>query len=168
MSDEKNLEPALAALLARMSRRPVPSPNPEMLSLAEGLSSAPLSAFARALGSYLWTPDFGRFEMDAESVEENGFYDEIVESLEPLGKGGAEGICIGTTGGGDETLLMVADDTHPAGYIIYKFAYDGVPYDNGQSLEAIGQLEHLLHAVEAEGTLDPEWAAVLADAGLSE
>ncbi|MCA9298307.1 MAG: hypothetical protein KDA28_04530, partial [Phycisphaerales bacterium] len=103
-------------------------------------------------------------ELEAERLEENGFFDDMVEHLEPLGTGDAEGLCIGTTGGGEEALLMVADDTQPGGYVIYLFAYDGVPYGGGSPLEAVGQVGHLLRRLSTEGDLDPVLQTLLADA----
>ena len=136
-----------------------------MVTLAEGLSSPPLAAFAQALGTHLWNDDFGRFETEAENLEENGYYDEMVEHLDSLGHADAEAICIGNTGGGEEALLMVADETRDGGYVIYRFAYDGSPYENGKPIVALGLVVDLVRALQREGDVSDDLKAVVAEAG---
>ena len=62
---------------------------------------------------------------------------------------------------------MIADDSQPGGYLLFRYAYEGEPYSDGEFLQAIGQFEHLLRTLSAEGALHPELQAVLTDAGLT-
>lgn len=137
-------EPSLAALLQQIRAcRAAPRPDPEMVALAGALVSPPLAEFAGALASHLWGRAFGAFEATAESIVGNGFFDDMTVELAAAGRAGAEAIVIGTSGGGEEALLMVADARRPGGYVLCAFAYDGMPYAGGTSLEQIGTFDDL-------------------------
>jgi hypothetical protein len=164
--DTDDMEPSLSVLLGLIRAKPeAPAPNGEMAELAGALSSPPLAAFTHALGSRLWNDDFARFEATAEALEDNGFYDEIVEELESVGHSDAEGILIGGDGGGSEALLMIADDARPGGYVIYFYAYDGSPYSNGKIIEEAGRFVDLFRKLAENGEISDDLKAVVAAAG---
>lgn len=147
-------EASLQSLLSLMRSRPLA---PREASLADEVSSEPLSAYVREVETRLRLPDYGRFELEAELLEENGFYDDI---LVALGGEAPEGVLIGADGGGAEALFMLVDDAAEGGYAIYRFAYDGQPYDNGKTLLKIGTFAALFAALAEEGDLDEEIAAL--------
>ncbi len=149
--DPDPIEPSLAAFLElARSGGEAPSPNAEMLATAEALESRPLAAFVHAVATRLGVPDFGRFELEGEALEENGYFDDMMSDI---GEGVEAGILIGNTGGGEEGLLMLPDDGD-AGYVVYFYAYDGSPYENGSAALRIGTLGDLFAKLAEDGELD--------------
>ncbi|MCA9632403.1 MAG: hypothetical protein KC766_32340 [Myxococcales bacterium] len=103
--------------------------------------------------------DLGKFETTAEFADDS--YDDIRGSLTETGLGDHAALFIGSDGGGSESLLMV-DESSAAGYGIYRFANDGMPYSNGKDLIRVGLVGDLLRELaEARDGLSDDLQAVL-------
>ncbi|MCA9490566.1 MAG: hypothetical protein KC621_11610 [Myxococcales bacterium] len=130
-------DPVFDASLARIAASSaVPRPNAELVRAAAGLTAPPLAALAKAMSDYTWGPTIGRFELTLELLAENGYAEEIFEAL---GDDGVEGVVFAESGGGEEALLLVADASRPGGYHVYRYAYDGAPYPNGDVILSSGR-----------------------------
>ncbi len=143
--DTADLEPSLATLLAAIRGcAPTPKPQEHLLSLAAELTSAPLAAFVHSTASHLWMDDLGKFETSVEVLDDS--YDEAREALAGFDLGEAEGVIIGMDGGGSEMLILIADDSD-AGYGVFRFAIDGMPYENGKEIIRLGTIAEMVNAL---------------------
>lgn len=155
--DTPTLETSLAALLGAMrARKPTPKPNTTMTDLAAELSSAPLAAFVHSMATHIWLDDLGKFETTIEALDDS--YDEAREALGEVGLGDAEGVIIGMDGGGEEMLILVAEDSD-AGYAVYRFAIDGMAYDNGKTLKRLGTIAEMATEFAKEGEITTDLSA---------
>ena len=164
--DLSDVDLGLRLLVERMREGAAPDPaylSEDMVELASTLESRPLALFVQSVVDHVDVPDFGRFELEAESIEENSYYEDIVAEIEGLGVEVGEGLLIGTSGGGSEALLMLADAERPEGYTIFMFAYDGSPYENGKTVNPIGTFEHLLRALRDTDDLSDDVLAIVAN-----
>ena len=162
--DVAKAEPGLVAVLTVLrSEAVVDQPSQEFLDLASSVKAKPLAAFAHTLGTHASGPDFSDFEATAEPLEENGYLKEFEPLLSEAGHSIEDGMMIGNTGGGAEGLFMIADSSKPGGYVIYAFAYDGEPYENGSPLLALGQFFDLLRWLDGRNRgLDEVWTDLIA------
>ncbi|MGE3674533.1 MAG: hypothetical protein AB7K71_32985 [Polyangiaceae bacterium] len=161
--DSPDFEPSFAALLAAIrTRNPTPKPREENLSLAQELRAAPLAAWVHSLATHLWNDDLGKFETTIEKLDDS--YDEAHAALGELGLTDVEAVILGMDGGGEEMLILAAEDSD-TGYGVYRFAIDGMAYANGKEAIRLGTIAEMVNTLAKDYEVSDDLKAAAAAAG---
>ncbi|MGE0324518.1 MAG: hypothetical protein AB7S68_19525, partial [Polyangiaceae bacterium] len=109
-----------------------------------------------------WNDDLGKFETTIEKLDDS--YDEAHAALGELGLTDVEAVILGMDGGGEEMLILAAEDSD-TGYGVYRFAIDGMAYANGKEAIRLGTIAEMVNTLAKDYEVSDDLKAAAAAAG---